>query len=348
MILLPALLTLAPIQTTQTKAQQPAPVPWLVSHQEADGRWDADDFRSHDPAGSQRGTPGIEEADVAVTSLATMAFLGDGNTATRGPYRSNVARAIRWLADQQDSESGWIGVQGHPRSLRHHALATVALGESNLFSPAAEVRTSCRRAVRLLSDRVLQDGGWSADGTTGMAADGLTTGWAFLALRSARDSGVEVEEKLLEGAITWFESHTDEKTGIVSTSADGATDWKATALGLLCRVMTLGHDEEKDPALLAAGDQLSRLQPPWRSDGAGMDPELWFLTSLATYQLGGEHWKRWNKTLKGLLVDKNRVAHDAVTPVDPELLAEGSVAGIAYSTLSIEIYFRYSRIVGAR
>lgn len=348
MILLPALLALTPIQTTQTKAQQPAPVPWLVSHQEADGRWDADGFRSHDPDGSQRGTPGIEEADVAVTSLATLAFLGDGNTATVGPYRKTVASAVSWLAEQQDPESGWIGEQGHPRSLRYHALATVALSESDLFSPSAVGRTGCRHAVRLLSDRVLEDGGWSSDGTANMATDGLTTGWVFLALRSARDSGVEVDDALLSGAIAWFEAHADEQTGLVSNSSDGTTDWKATALGVLCRVMTLGPDDEKDPALVAAGDQLSRLQPLWSPDGAGMDPELWFLASLAAYRLGGEPWKRWNKTLKGLLVDKNRVIHDAVTPVDPELLAEGSVAGVACATLSVEIYFRYARIVGAR
>ena len=38
MIPLPALLALVPFQTPQAPTQ--APVPWLVSHQEADGRWD--------------------------------------------------------------------------------------------------------------------------------------------------------------------------------------------------------------------------------------------------------------------------------------------------------------------
>ena len=39
MIAIPALLTLVPIQAPQ--ATTPTPVLWLVSHQEADGRWDA-------------------------------------------------------------------------------------------------------------------------------------------------------------------------------------------------------------------------------------------------------------------------------------------------------------------
>ena len=343
MIPFPALLALVPILTPQ----EPAPTPWLVSRQELDGSWDADGFRAHDPAGEQRGTPGLDEADVAVTSLATMAFLGDGNTSTNGPYSGTVARAVRWLADQQDPETGWIGLQGHARSLRYHALATVTLCESQHFAPDPTVRATCRRALRVLSSRVLEDGGWSADGMWGTAADGLTTGWASLALRSARDAGMEVDEELLEGAVAWFENHMHEKTGIVSSPADGVPDLKATAMGVVCRLTR--QRPEAYPALLAAGDRLSQLQPIWRPDGAGMDPELWYLASLANYQLGGRHWKRWNKSMGVLLLRGQRVSPGAgPVPVDSALLPEGSVAGTACTILSVEIYFRYSRIIGAR
>lgn len=343
MIPISALLALVPIQAPQ----EPAPTPWLVSHQELDGSWDANGFRAHDPAGEQRGTPGLDEADVAVTSLATMAFLGDGNTPTKGRYSETVARAVRWLADQQDPKTGWIGFQDHARSLRYHALATVTLCESHYFAPDPALRATCRRALRVLSSRVLLNGGWSADGMWGTAADGLTTGWVSLALRSARDAGLLVQDELLEGAVAWFEEQMDAETGIVTNPTDGAPDLKATAMGVLCRLTTQQMDEH--PALAAAGERLSRLQPAWRPDDAGMDPELWYLVSLANYQSGGRHWKRWNKTMRVLLLGGKRVSPDAgPVPVDSTLLPEGSVAGTACTILSLEIYFRYARIIGAR
>ena len=80
-----------------------------------------------------------------------------------------------------------------------------------------------------------------------------------------------------------------------------------------------------------------------------MDPELWYLATLANYQQGGRRWKRWNKTMKGLILSGRRVAPGAEpVPVDLSLLPEGSVAGTAYMTLSVEVYFRYARIIGAR
>jgi len=345
MISLPALLVLVPFQVPQTPKQ--TPVPWIVSHQEADGRWDADNFKIHDPVRNRGATLGLSEADVAVTSLATMSFLGDGNTSTQGPYSKSVARAVRWLADQQDAETGWIGVRGHARSLRHHALATAALCESHHFAPEPALRATCLRAVRVLSSQVLEDGGWNADGTADTTADGLTTGWVSLALRSASEAGVEVRDGLLEGAVAWFENRMDEKTGMVS-SQDGSTpDWKATAMGVICRLTT--QTAKEYPSLVAAGDRLSRLQPVWRSDGVGMDPELWYLASVANYQLGGRQWKRWNKTMKGLLLSGKRVAPSAgPAPVDSSLLPEGSVAGAAYMILAVEVYFRYARIIGVR
>ena len=56
---------------------------------------------------------GSAEFDVAVTSLALLAFLGDGQTHLVGPRHEQVQRGLEWLCEQQDKD-GLVGAkQGH-------------------------------------------------------------------------------------------------------------------------------------------------------------------------------------------------------------------------------------------
>ena len=43
-----------------------------------------------------------------MTSLAGMAFLANGNTPSRGPYAENVHRAMIYVMDQAQQQSGLI------------------------------------------------------------------------------------------------------------------------------------------------------------------------------------------------------------------------------------------------
>ena len=97
------------------KGRGPGAVPvarglqWLADHQDEDGKWDADGFDKHDPAGDRTTGPGYAAHDVGVTGLALLAFLGDGHTMKRGRHRDTVVAGVRWLLAQQDSESGRLG-----------------------------------------------------------------------------------------------------------------------------------------------------------------------------------------------------------------------------------------------
>ena len=69
----------------------------------------------------------------AVTSLATLAFLGAGHGLRHGPYRENVHRAVRWLLAAQDNSSfkGYISFGPDDQSKMHgHGFATLALAEA--------------------------------------------------------------------------------------------------------------------------------------------------------------------------------------------------------------------------
>ncbi|MCE9581513.1 MAG: hypothetical protein K8T20_03245 [Planctomycetes bacterium] len=73
---------------------------WLARHQEADGSW-------KNSGGPGHGFESLYEpdaasaSDVMATSLALLAFVGDGNSPWTGPYRETVLRGWLWLLEKQ-------------------------------------------------------------------------------------------------------------------------------------------------------------------------------------------------------------------------------------------------------
>ena len=103
---------------------------WLKDHQDDDGKWDADEFMKHDGDGPICDGAGNPVHDVGVTGLALLAFLGDGSTLRSGPYRQVVQRAVGWLRNQQDLDTGLFGTANSNEFLYGHAIATLAMVEA--------------------------------------------------------------------------------------------------------------------------------------------------------------------------------------------------------------------------
>jgi hypothetical protein len=70
------------------------------------------------------------------------------------------------------------------------------------------------------------------------------------------------------------------------------------------------------------------------------------------YQMGGKHWKDWNQELKPAVLDSQRKEggdyKGSWDPVGPWGHSGGRVYSTALMVLCLEVYFRYSRVLGAR
>jgi hypothetical protein len=74
-----------------------------------------------------------------------------------------------------------------------------------------------------------------------------------------------------------------------------------------------------------------------------------YYTTLLMFQMGGDHWKKWNEGMKKMLLDNQRKdgdfdgSWDALSPWEKK-------AGRAYTTalgcLSLEVYYRYMKLEG--
>lgn len=124
-----------------------AALAWLARHQEADGSWKASGGPGHG-FDVMYEPDAAKSCDVMATSLALMAFFGDGNSLWMGRYQEAVRRGWNWLVAQQaetkcgslvplggDSEGGSLSERekaakrGHIARL-NHLWGTVALLEA--------------------------------------------------------------------------------------------------------------------------------------------------------------------------------------------------------------------------
>jgi hypothetical protein len=167
-----------------------------------------------------------------------------------------------------------------------------------------------------------------------------------MVFRSARAAGLPVPDEALDDAGTWFESATDATThrtglhGPGDAPADGLETM--TAFALASRLFR-GADGS-DPIVRHQADLLGLRLP--REEPEHRDASYAYHATLAIYNVGGDDWKNWSKTLGSSIRDSQRTDGHALGSWDPTGNGEGHlgrVATTALNALSLEIYYRYAR-----
>jgi len=338
---------------------------WLVAHQDADGKWDADGFMKHDVTGTACDGPGQSEHDVGVTALALLALLGDGHTTQLGEYRDHVARGVHWLVQQQDSDSGLIGERIGHSFMYGHGIATLALCEAYYFSGSPILKPKVQAAVNFVTRARNPYGVWRYDAPPNGDQDTSVTGWMILALKSAQGAGLKIDSSAFADSLSFLDEVTDPATGRAGYAVVGEqssripgvndhystnTTESMTSVALLCRTF-LGQSPEDTPAMQKGAALLRSALPEHDADGLTNDLYYWYYGSYAMYQLGGRDWKVWSRALDSALVKTQRKTGNENGSWDPDG-PWGMVGGRVYSTalgvLCCEAYYRYSRVLGGR
>lgn len=338
---------------------------WLADHQDDDGSWDSDGFMKHDPPSDPCEGPGSALHDVGVTSLALLAFLGDGNTMREGPYRDNVSRGVRWLRGIQDPDNGRVPDPIGKHYIYDHALATLALSEAYALSPVAPLRRPTQAALGFCMRSRAPYGAWRYDIPSVGAQDTSVTGWMIFALQAGSEAGLQVDEDALAGGLAWIDEATDPVTGRVGYDVIGSSSSRImgindhfpvdgaesmTAVGLLCRFF-LGQTPEESPIMERHADLLLENLPEWDPEGGRCDMYYWYYGTYAMWQMGGRWWKQWNRAMEPVVVSSQRkdgVHAGSWDPLGPWGHSGGRVYSTAMMTLCLQVTYRYSRLLGAR
>ncbi len=364
-----------------TDAAVLAGLEWLRDHQSSDGYWDCDDFMYEDKYNDKPSSDGAGDStnDVGVTGLALLAFLGNGNTTSKGPFKDNVAGGVNWLRDIQDMNTGLIGEEVGNPTLYNHSIASMALGEACVMGKSVTLRRNLRKSTNLILNAQNPYQAWRYSLEPDGANDSSITGWMVFALKTAEDAKITVPSSAYHGANEWFNAMTDKGTGRTGYAfGDGGgpggppsrlkiylerfppeKSEALTAVALLSQIfMTDGskvktlRDHENYELMRKQADLLASKLPVWDEEGGSCDMYYWYYGTFAMNQWGGKHWKNWKKAIEKALLPNQRQGKDNFTgswdPIGPWGEEGGRVYSTAICTLMMEVYFRYARVLGAR
>ena len=331
---------------------------WLAAHQDDDGRWDAAGFMKHDPAKDPCDGPGSRGHDVGVTGLAALTFLGAPRSLTEGKYEDVVPRAIAWLCDQQDPETGLIGSKRSHDFIYDHAIATYALCTARSLGSTSPAE-SAQLAVDYCLNARSSGGGWRYDVPSIGDSDTSVTGWMVSALLAAVDAGVEVDGAAFEGALAWFDKVSDPKTGRCGYDTKGSLSSRTpaneqyprekgeanTAIALYCR-FSLGLKPSGVVIMRKQAGLLEKSLPVWEPEAYGCDMYYWYYGTAAMRRMGGSDWKRWDRALLKAVLKPQRAkgsAKGSWDPIGPWGYAGGRVYSTAVLAMCLEEHLRAER-----
>jgi hypothetical protein len=322
----------------ETEAAVAGALRWLADHQSPDGRWDADGF---DAECGECGGETNTRADVALTGLSMLCFLGANHTPDRdGPYRDHVRRALDWLLDRQEDD----GNLRDGESLYSQGIAAIALAEAaGMTGDPALLDPVERAADYIVRARSKSPGGWRYE--PGQPGDTSVLGWQVMALKSARNAGVAVNPVAFSVARDWLELvSAGDHAGLYAYQPGHMPSLSMTAEGMFVQQL-LGRSSE-EPRMRESAALIEGALPAWDSN---QHSYYWYYGTLAAFQHQGALWSRWNPAIKReLLGHQNREGRRAGSwdPEDRYSLLGGRVYQTALCTLMLEVYYRYLPMYG--
>lgn len=253
---------------------------YLAANQDADGSWDGGRFGKN----------------VAITAVACLAFMGDGHLPGRGRYGPVVERGLDFILDNC-TESGLIAAEGAHGPMYGHGFAALFLGEvygmtagGGDTARSARVHEALVRAVRLIERTQNHEGGWRYNPVP-YDADVSVTICQVMALRSARNAGIETDKAVIDRAVEYTRRCQNPDGGFRYQADGGSSAWPRSAAG----VATLFYAGIYEDASIAAGlEYLNRSSLPGEIRGSRAHYAYGqYYSAQAMYLAGREHWGEW-------------------------------------------------------
>lgn len=327
----------SPFEKDVTDAAVDKAIGYLVSQQRSDG---AITDRGH---------------EVTMTSLAIMAMASVGVQPSDPNSRGQVMRkALDYvLRDEQQDKKGYFGGRDGSR-MYGHGITTLMLTEMLGMGTDAEqdrrIHESCQRAIDLIlsSQKVKKElqyrGGWRYY-PEARDADLSVTIWQLMALRSAKNDGLQVPAAAVREAVEYlkrsYASPLDENgmpdkkaSGFCYTPTGRSPTYTMTAAGLLAMQVC---GEYESPLVAGAADWLLEHPPKWR--------ERFFFYGTyyyaqGMYQRGGDHAETARRLVQEVLLDKQQ-GDGSWRSESGQEQGVGKVYATSLAVLSLSVKYHY-------
>jgi hypothetical protein len=274
-------------------------------------------------------------SDPAVSALATLAFLGHGDTPDSEEFGPTVNRALQYVVSTV-GENGAV----KPANMYAQGAVMLALAEAYGMTQSPLVKEPLDRMVAavITSQNVAKKnradtGGWRY--TLGATdADVSVSGWIIMGLKSARLAGVSVPDEVFAKSSQYLWNMYSDQGGF-GYSSPGAKP-NTTAIGVLCQQF-LGHSDDK--RIKKALDTLKEQKFDWKNPPGGHGVYGWYYMTQAMFQGGGSYWTYWNSQFRDALVKAQEA--DGRWETKGKEAELGPVYSTTLSCLMLEVYYRY-------
>jgi hypothetical protein len=262
------------------------------------------------------------QGNVAITSLAALAFMAGGHQPGRGQYGKLVTQCVEFVLSKEDNtRAGYAGYLHNPGDRQHgpmygHGFGTLLLGEVHGMVADKRLRTrvkeTLKRAVQLIINSQNHEGGWRYFPWT-KDADISVTICQIMALRSARIAGIAVPKNVVDKCVDYVKRCQDKSEGsfryqLQMGGRGHGNTFARTAAGV-CALYSAGiyKGPEIERGLRHLEEFNPRSQPPGRQPRFDMHYFYGHYYAVqAMWTAGGSHWTEWFPAIRDELIAGQR------------------------------------------
>jgi len=232
----------------------------------------------------------------AVPALVGMSYLAAGYTPASGPYSDAIQKCIDYCLDVgEDHPKAYMGEPDNGKMYAHN-IATLFLSEvSGMVEEERQKRIDelLPKALQLILDaqRIKKSdqhkGGWRYSYTS-TDSDFSCSGWALMALKSAKLNGAPVPDKSIADAVKYVKKMYNKDSGGFGYQNPSSIKQNLAGAGILCLELTGHHG---DPMLQKTGNYILNKTDSYKS--GGHEEYGRYYAAQGMFQLGGKYWKTW-------------------------------------------------------
>jgi hypothetical protein len=240
---------------------------YLASKQNGNGSWSASDG---------------DRQEAAMTGYVLITFLSCGQLPDEGEFGRNVTNGMNFLLASVRDDGTFPRV-GH--YMYGHGVASIALAELYGQTKDPRIRPKLEAVIKLIVSCQNKEGGWRYNPRP-LDADISVTVLQVVALRAAKNSGIDVPQATIDRAVQYVLSCRHKGTGGFTYQARGGDPGFARTAAALYSLQVCGQYDHE--SIKPASDYLfsRRNDRQWFTYGN-------FYAAPAQYMIGGETWERW-------------------------------------------------------
>lgn len=254
--------------------------------------------------------------NIAVCSLAGMAFMAAGSSPRRGPYAKQVEKILGYLLAAGD-DTGFISVADATSQgpMYDHGFATLLLAEIYGTTDESRVRDRLAKAVQLIIATQNMEGGWRYQPRIG-DADISVTICQVMALRAARNAGIAVPSQTIDASLAYIKRSQNADGGFMYMSDGGPSKFPRSAAAVAA-LYSAGVYEGNE---LKRGLEYLRQYTPRAEDICRDTHSMYglYYAVQVMWQAGGDMWAKWYPATRDALLATQKDNGAWNDPICPE------------------------------